>query len=122
MNDTSLHAWLICEKTGKTLATHCNCMAGLGEACSHVAAVMFYVECAVRIRNSKTVTDEKAYWMLPPALENVPYCPISDMDFKSPSTKKKELDQKIESIGKEESQVKDLPYLTAFTPKVLKLS
>ena len=44
-------------------------MAGLGEACSHVAAVMFYVECAVRIRNSKTVADEKAYWMLPPALE-----------------------------------------------------
>ena len=31
------------------------------------------------------------------------------MDFKSPSTKKKELDQKIESIGKEDSQVKDLP-------------
>ena len=91
------------------LATHCNCMAGLGEACSHVAAVMFYVECAVRIHSSKTVTDEKAYWMLPPALENVPYCPISDMDFKSPSTKKKELDQKIESIGKEDSLVKDLP-------------
>ena len=45
--------------------------------------------------------------MLPPALENVPHCPFSDMDFKSPSTKKRELDQKIKSIGKEDSQVKD---------------
>ena len=47
------------------MAAHCNCMAGLGEACSRVASLMFYIDAAVRIRDSKTVTQEKAYWMLP---------------------------------------------------------
>ena len=35
-------------------------MAGLDESCSHVGALLFYVEAAVRIRESKTVTGEKA--------------------------------------------------------------
>ena len=33
--------WLIIEKKGKVISAHCNCMAGLGEACSHVGAVLF---------------------------------------------------------------------------------
>ena len=73
------------------MAAHCNCMAGLGEACSHVASLMFYIDAAVRIRDSKTVTQEKAYWMLPSALDKVDYVPVSDMDFSSPSTKKRKL-------------------------------
>ena len=73
MNDTALHSWLICEKEGEIMAAHCNCMAGLGEACSHVASLMFYIDTAVRIRDSKTVTQEKAYWMLPSALDKVDY-------------------------------------------------
>ena len=80
------------------MAAHCNCMAGLGEACSHVASLMFYIDAAVRIRDSKTVTQEKAYWMLPSALDKVDYVPVSDMDFTSPSTKKRKLDKNIESL------------------------
>ena len=98
MNDTALHSWLICEKEGEIMAAHCNCMAGLGEACSHVASLMFYIDAAVRIRDSKTVTQEKAYWMLPSALDKVDYVPVSDMDFSSPSTKKRKLDKNIESL------------------------
>ena len=40
--------------TGKILSTYCNCMAGLGEASSHIGAVLFYVEASSRIRDSKT--------------------------------------------------------------------
>ena len=61
------------------MAAHCNCMAGLGEACSHVASLMFYIDAAVRIRDSKTVTQEKLYWILPSALDKVDYVPVSDM-------------------------------------------
>ena len=42
-------------------------MAGLGESCSHVGALLFYVEAVVKIRDNKTVTQDKAYWMLPAA-------------------------------------------------------
>ena len=48
------------EKSGNTLAAHCNCMAGLGESCSHIDAVLFYIEYATRIRDSTTCTEEKA--------------------------------------------------------------
>jgi hypothetical protein len=30
--------WVICESVGKVLSAHCNCVAGKGEVCSHVAA------------------------------------------------------------------------------------
>ena len=65
-----LAPWFIAEKSGEILYVHCNCMAGLGESCSHVGALLFYVEAAVRIRESKTVTGEKAL-----SQEKKWYCP-----------------------------------------------
>lgn len=50
MNETPLMPWLIVEKDGKILAAHCNCMAGLGETCSHAAAVMFYIDAGMSIK------------------------------------------------------------------------
>jgi uncharacterized Zn finger protein len=38
MSEKPLQLWIIAEKDGRTLAAHCTCMAGLGEACTHVAA------------------------------------------------------------------------------------
>ena len=52
-------------KLWKYSATHYNCMTGLGESCSHIGAVLSYTEYATRIRDSKTCTEEKAYWLLP---------------------------------------------------------
>jgi hypothetical protein len=40
-------------------------MAGLGEACTHIAALLFAIEASVKLRDSKTVTEEKTYWLLP---------------------------------------------------------
>ena len=40
-----LQAWVAVEKEGLVICSHCNCMAGLGEACSHVAALLFVVGC-----------------------------------------------------------------------------
>ena len=82
------------EKPGNTLAAHCNCVAGLGESCSHIGAVLFYTECATRIRNSKTCTEEKANWLLP-GYHSVQYKEVCDIDFSAAKTLKKNLDAKV---------------------------
>ena len=67
--------------------------AGIGKVCSHVGALLFAIEASVKIRNTKTVTEEKAYWMLPQPVKKVEYKRIRDIDFTSAKTKKKKLDR-----------------------------
>ncbi|XP_062603415.1 uncharacterized protein LOC134265178 [Saccostrea cucullata] len=95
MNDPPLKPWVIAEKCGTIDTAHCNCMAGLGEACSHVGALLFYVDAAVKIKNSKTVTEEPAYWKLPSGLQKVQYKPIKDINFQSAKAMKKTLEDNI---------------------------
>ena len=61
LSATPLRPWVIVREDGSLLASYCDCMAGLGEACTHVAALLFVVEANVRVREMKTVTQEKAY-------------------------------------------------------------
>ena len=96
MNDTAHHPWIISKNNGTVLEGHCNCMAGLGESYTHVAALLFAIEASVRIRESKTCTEEKAYWMLPSSLDKVSYSPVSDIDFTAPQSKRRHLDSKIQ--------------------------
>ena len=96
VNDTPLTPWIIADTAGTVHTGHCNCMAGLGETCSHVGALLFAIECYVRQRETNTVTQEKAYWMVPPT-RKVSYLPAAEIDFTSPSTKKKNMDLLIES-------------------------
>ena len=65
-------------------------MAGLGEACTHIATLLFAINTAVKIRDSKTVIQEPAYWLLPATHREV-----GDIDFTSALTKKKKLDEAI---------------------------
>ncbi|KAK3889498.1 hypothetical protein Pcinc_006470 [Petrolisthes cinctipes] len=44
LNEEALRPWFAMEKEGPIITAHCSCVAGLGEACSHVAATMFAVE------------------------------------------------------------------------------
>lgn len=74
-------AWILAEEDGKIITCHCNCMAGIGESCSHVASVLWALESGVRIRDSMTVTQKKAYWVIPGAIKSVPYAPISSIKF-----------------------------------------
>ena len=85
MREKPLLPWVICEASGKVLAGHCNCMAGLGETCSHVASLLWAVEAGVRMRESTTVTQKKAYWVLPPSVKEVPYAPLSHINFVGPA-------------------------------------
>ena len=44
----------LAEPSGKILCAHCDCMAGLGECCSHVALILWAVEAGVRLRDLMT--------------------------------------------------------------------
>lgn len=81
MTEKPLTPWLISHKDGKVVAAHCDCMAGLGESCSHVASLLWAIEAGVKRRDSLTVTDKKAYWVLPSTVKKVPYSKISDISF-----------------------------------------
>ena len=64
---------------------------------SHVGALLFYVEAVTKI--NKTVTQEKAYWMLPASCKKVPYKEIADIDFTSPGTLRKKIDKRVVDNG-----------------------
>ena len=76
---------------------HCNCMAGLGETCTHIAAVLFHLEAAARIQGKQTSTQHKCEWILPSFQKNVEYLPINKIDFTSARGKKIKLDDAIDS-------------------------
>ena len=94
MNDTPLSPWIIVKKTGIILATHYNCMAGLPESCSHIGAVLFYIEYATRIHDSKACTEEKGYRLLP-GYHSVEYKEVCSIDFSAAKTLKKTLEAKV---------------------------
>ncbi len=47
------------------------------------------------MRDSKTVTEKKAYWSIPGTTKGIEYSEIKDIDFTSPETKKKHLHKKL---------------------------
>ncbi|KAK3887074.1 hypothetical protein Pcinc_008839 [Petrolisthes cinctipes] len=85
-------------------------MVARSGTCSHVAAVLFYIEAAVRIRGQKTVTQEKAYWLLPRALGKLQYEEVSNTDFTSSARKKKQFDDSLGSTSQEASGKKQRSY------------
>ena len=75
LSETLPTAWVIAEMGCKVLSAHCNCMAELGEACSHIGAILFYCKAAT----------EKKYLVLP-SNQEVSYKEVSDIDFSCPNT------------------------------------
>ena len=58
MSERPLVPWTIAEKDGRILAAHCDCMAGLGETCTHVASLLWATAAGVERRESLTVTQK----------------------------------------------------------------
>lgn len=55
-------------------------MAGLGEACSHIAALLFTLEKSTRHQQNTTCTSLPCAW-LPPSYQAVSYSKIAGIDF-----------------------------------------
>lgn len=81
--ETPLKAWILSEKDGTVCSAHCNCMAGLCEACSHIGALLYALEAGVRMRDSVTCTQEKGTWLMPAFVREIPYKPVCEMDLSS---------------------------------------
>ena len=48
-------------------------MAGQGETCTHVAAVLFYLEAMMQIQGVETCTRKECGWFIPSYIKNVEY-------------------------------------------------
>ena len=81
--ETPQKTWLLAEKDGNVCMPHCNCMAGLCEACSHVGALLFAIEAGIRMQESVTCTQEKSRWVMPSCVKEIPYIPVCEMDLSS---------------------------------------
>lgn len=91
VSKAALCPWIGAKKSGTILCAHCTCMAGLGEACSHIAALLFAAEAHVRLRRDTSCTSRPCEW-LSPTLKSVNYKPISEIDFTNPKTKRRRLE------------------------------
>lgn len=86
LNEKLLSPWIICKDEGNIISAHCDCVAGLGEVCTHIAAVLFSIDEAVRKLEEVTRTGVKAYWM-PPSNKPVDPKLIREMDLSNPKRK-----------------------------------
>ena len=96
MSETPLRVWIILEESGEVCCAHCNCMAGLGEVCTHIAAVLFYMEAVTRIQGKQTCTQTECEWLIPSYYKNIEYKPVKEIDFTSAKGKKRKLDEMLE--------------------------
>lgn len=63
-SDKPVQPWMITEKGGVLHSACCQCMAGLGQTCTHVTAMLFIFETMGKMQASTTVTEvlpEKFY-------------------------------------------------------------
>lgn len=86
-NSQPLEPWLLLQADGAVELAHCTCMAGLEACCSHIAAVLFYLEAIVKERGDAGA--ELPNTLEPIYLKDVTCCPIADMDFSSATAKKR---------------------------------
>ena len=80
--------WCGIKQSGELICAHCTCMAGLGEACSHVAAVLFTADANTKIKAGFSATSLPCSWLLK-SFQFVPYVEVKDMDFRTLSVKRK---------------------------------
>ncbi|KAL5516642.1 hypothetical protein EMCRGX_G002028 [Ephydatia muelleri] len=87
INAAPVLPWVVLELNGTVLCAHCTCMAGLGESCSHVAAIIC---CLVRAAESQkkfgedACTSKKCSWL--PAIKEVAPSEIVTVNFSSSTT------------------------------------
>jgi len=77
-------------------------MAGRGEACSHMAAIVFLLEYAAKLEADLVGTDQLNAWLPPAMSSTVPKRRISEMDFTAPASRIEKLPRR-EHSGKLQS-------------------
>lgn len=78
--DTPLKTWFLAENDGTVITAHCDCMA-----------LLFATSYEASKRISTTCTQEKSQWLPPTYVKEIPYVPVSEMNFQSSKKKHKQL-------------------------------
>lgn len=60
-----LRPWIPAEKSGVIVCADCTCMAGLGAACSYVAALLFAAEAHTRMIQNASCISVSCQWLSP---------------------------------------------------------
>ncbi|KAK4014747.1 hypothetical protein OUZ56_027255 [Daphnia magna] len=58
-----LRPWVAFNPAGGVITAHCDCIAGLGECCSHVGAIIFGALVVNAQKTTLTVTDQPMKWL-----------------------------------------------------------
>ncbi|XP_034232356.1 uncharacterized protein LOC117640175 [Thrips palmi] len=103
-NDPALRPWALVKLDGEIIAGWCNCEAGCGESCNHLAALLYALEYGAKRKRETTCTSRACSW-LPPALKEVPLSAVRNIDLTTPTNKRKRLSGEVD----EESLVDDPP-------------
>lgn len=101
INEPPLKPWVLCQSAGIVLAAHCTCLAGLGEACSHVGAILYAVEAMVRSSENQSKTDFACQWNHPGRSTIDRFLPLSEMSF-AKTERISQTMQHLEEFTKEE--------------------
>ena len=88
LGDPALRPWLSVKLDGEVVCAHCTCMAGVGEACSHIGASLFALEMIATRLQSTTCTSTPCEWIRPSA-QKITYATSADIEFISPRRKLK---------------------------------
>ena len=82
-----LKPWVVINQAGVVLCAHCSCMAGCGEACSHIASLLFTVEANTQMKQQFSCTSLPCSW-LPSSFRSVSFSEIRKIDFSTPQHKR----------------------------------
>ena len=65
------------------------CMAGQGETCSYIGAVLYWLEIHISIRDHTPCTSKENTWIEPTAVKDITYLMLKYIDFTSAKKKLK---------------------------------
>ena len=67
LGDPPLRPWISIKLDGEVVCAHCTCMAGVGEACSHIGATLFALETSIKLLKNTACTSMPCEWLRPSA-------------------------------------------------------
>ena len=102
-----LKPWVAINQSGVVVCAHCNCMAGNGEACSHIASLLFTVEANTQMKQQFSCTSLPCSW-LPSSFRSVPFSEISKIDFSTPQHKRMQCQHNSINEGEPVPKVKKI--------------
>ena len=104
-----LKPWVLIKCSGAVLVGQYTCMARLAETCSHVGAILHWVEAAVRIQKNVAFTSKENKWIMSTPKEKIPYLELREIHFRALKCLKLELSSPSGFISSSVSECKIAP-------------